>query len=378
MKLFLAVFLGICLWVVNGFLGAHPSQDGMRLIAIGGRVLARSRLHNWLRDLFEGEDRVVDEDKRYVFDESITSSASSVPTYLFSALLSGLNVLPPEVSLKKGSQSGRRVQYLSYREIPLNWEALVDSHVQFASMTRSTIHRLVESVSLRTNEDILQQGTLRLYRFELNGEDALKVNEEMLAQANSRIQRGDDGIKVSNAGGYHSITDCFESGANARFARLCEAAVDIAEADDSTFGGKRRLLQKSENSEAWLNVNSHGCWNSLHTHTGSSWSGVYWAKVPSNDVSSGGDLLLKPSPHITETKTLSEIETLRLMIQDEIRNCALGPGCCDYINVKPVVSSLLLFPSYLQHAVVPLFVSEQHRASSAGERVSFAFNFAEL
>ena len=105
---------------------------------------------------------------------------------------------------------------------------------------------------------------------------------------------------------------------------------------------------------------------------------MYWAKVPSNDVSSGGDLLLKPSPHITETKTLSEIETLRLMIRDEIRNCALGPGCCDYINVKPVVSSLLLFPSYLQHAVVPLFVSEQHRASSAGERVSFAFNFAEL
>lgn len=355
-------------------------SEGLRYLG-GDIVLGNSRLRNWLKDLFEREDRVptlADEDKRYVFDETITSSLSSVPKYLFSALLSGLNVLPSEAALKKGSQNGRRVQYSSYREIPLNWEAglLVDSHAHFASITRSTIDRLVESVSLRTNEDILQQGSLRLYRFELNAEDALKVNEEMLAQANSRIEQ--DGIKVSNAGGYHSKTDCFESGANAKFARLCEVAVDIAEADDSTFGGgERRLLQKSENSEAWINVNSHGCWNSLHTHTGSSWSGVYWARVPSNDVSSGGDLLLKPTPHITETKGLSEIESLRLMIRDEIRNCA-ALGCCDYIRVKPVVSSLLLFPSYLQHAVVPLFVSEVHRASSTGERVSFAFNFAEL
>ena len=317
-------------------------------------------------------------DKSYVFDDLAAENAQT-PSYLLSAVLSGLNILPPESTLRSlRSQRGRRVQYASYRSLELVFTPSPQP-CPFASSAEANVSRLVESFSLRSNADVLEQGTLRVFKFQLTDADAAVVDEGIAAHTSCRGQ----GIFVSNSGGYHSGVDVFADGSHALLARLCESAVKHAEERDCSFGdgaSPRRRMQGSAQCEAWVNVNTHGAWNSLHTHTGSTWSGIYYSKVPSDDVTrpgGRGNLLLKPSPHLTELKTpLSKEEQRRLNVQPDVTS-GQTLSCCDSIELQPKRGMLLVFPAYLQHAVLPLFVRPRFRGSEAAERVSLAFNFAE-
>jgi Putative 2OG-Fe(II) oxygenase len=336
-------------------------------------------LGNWLMGLFQDPDEAAASasptlaDKSYVFDDLAAENVRT-PSYLLSAVLSGLNILPPESTLRSlRSQRGRRVQYASYRSL----ELVFTPSLQPGPFESSS--RLVESVSLRSNADVLEQGTLRVFKFQLTDADAAVVDEGIAAHTGGRGQ----GISVSNSGGYHSEVDVFADGSHALLARLCESAVKHAEERDCSFGAgvsRRRRMQDSAQCEAWVNVNTHGAWNSLHTHSGSTWSGIYYSKVPSDDVTrpgGRGNLLLKPSPHLTEVKTpLSKEEQRRLNAQPDVTS-GQTLSCCDSIELQPKRGMLLVFPAYLQHAVLPLFVRPQFRRSEAAERVSLAFNFAE-
>ena len=367
--------------LVAGFLAGH------RLQAQG------SRLGGWLSDLLKLDPEPsaaasTTEDKSFVFDGAVAADANSksTPEYLLSALLAGLNILPPEEKLRRGSQRGRRVQYESYSRQALNWAAFQhDRQEEFSSSSSASVNRLIESQSLSSNEDVLQQGTLRVYKFQLTDVDATEVNREILAQLGSFKASNDEGMKVSNAGGYHSLTNCFQDGANARLAGLCDAAAAHVEGAESLFGGhgdgnnNKRELQSSQESEAWVNCNSHGHWNSLHTHTGAAWSGIYYCKVPTPTVVSSvfyhGNLLIKPSPHTTEKSSLSALESRRL----NLRPMPMAQvQRCDYAEIAPVAGMLLLIPSYLQHAVLPLSILPRFRGTECSERVSLAFNLVPV
>jgi hypothetical protein len=221
-----------------------------------------------------------------------------------------------------------------------------------------------------------------------------------------------------------------------------------------------RELERYTEAEAWLNVSQHGCWNRLHTHEGAVWSGVYYVSTPnkmnnefaersyqqqhtssrssssssspssssSSPLSqsnvptsqqqyvSGGELLLKPTPHPLEMDSYSltaveqnrlnsiplheyggdgdgdgddhndsekcdtevhkgttqSIETSSSAVTvcktDTLPNEESDYGkpsfnkcravcMCDYITLDPEEGTMIIFPSYLHHAVLPLFVS---------------------
>jgi hypothetical protein len=86
---------------------------------------------------------------------------------------------------------------------------------------------------------------------------------------------------------------------------------------------------------------------------------------------------VKPSPHLSECKPLTAVERRRLNISNVVSS-GQTLSCCDSIEVRPSRGLLLVFPSYLQHAVLPLFVKPVYRGSEAGERVSLAFNVQQL
>jgi Putative 2OG-Fe(II) oxygenase len=247
------------------------------------------------------------------------------------------------------------------------------------------------------NEDELLVGALRVYRFNLMPDDVVAVNNNIRLDLASSEHSDSGGIQVSNAGGYHSSTDLFTREIHSLLARVCSDAVRIAERHDLEASAGARIgpssasdnvvrgLQPVGDAEGWVNRNRHGHWNSLHTHTGSTWSGIYYAKsaLEVSSVAYSGSLLIKPSSHIKEAKALSSAEMKRLNTYAAGGKGGMGAassepvvGRCDYVEIVPESGMMLIFPSYLQHAVLPLCINKEQRSEDAGIRISFAFNFA--
>lgn len=310
---------------------------------------------------------------------------------IVSAMLAGLNVLPTEESIP--TTSGRRkVEYQRYRCLSPTWKKIaddtpcgfnaniLDKHfpdlktTPFECIDFVNIIRTVDSLDDLT-DDGDEIGAFRVYKMKLTKEYFDEINCALVEDSLQRQSHDNNqGMQVSNAGGYHSVTDYFnvpdqvDGGDNhalkdasnkirSKMAAIASLAVNVAEANDFSFSndehamqqrsmsGKRsismdsrrsnnkiRQLQGSVDSEAWININRHGNWNRLHTHEGSAWSGVYYLQCPSTatpplpaetgvDVSTAavssttysGRLLIKPSPHISEIKyELSKLELGRL------------------------------------------------------------------
>jgi hypothetical protein len=314
--------------------------------------------------------------KEFIFDEIVDSDYF----HIVSAILSGLNILPSEKILKSGSQRGRRVQYSAYNRIVPTWKTVDAGHLSdFKSISTMCIQRVSESDDDNLG-DALIEGSLRVYSFQLLPSDIEVINSKIASLLTDYKTNSDEGIAVSNAGGFHSTTDCFMDGSLNLLGELCTKAVNVAENHDfkstsAILNNKMRTFQEYSQSEAWVNCNRHGHWNSLHTHSGSTWSGVYYPHT--TDAFAGrsysGNLLIKPSPHVTETKVLTEIEALRLKFKP---TKYAQPERCDFVEITPSAGSIVLFPSYLQHAVMPLFIQDNYR--SQVDRISVAFNFAEI
>lgn len=257
-------------------------------------------------------------------------------------------------------------------------------------MTSCSLSRLVDLPSMDEDKQLL--GRLRMYRFMLLPSDAELVNKSLFEQlASARLE----GMDVSNAGGFHSTTDLFSYEQNALLGNLTARAVTMAEKDDYTVSSAAatrpqmqnvvRAFQSTSESEGWINRNGHGHWNSLHTHTGCAWSGIYYARsaLDASRVSHSGALLIKPSAHVSEVGFVSDVDMCRLNAvaaasmsaskDDDIPRL----GRCDFMEITPQSGMMLVFPGYLQHAVLPLCIKEECRGLEEGTRVSFAFNYSE-
>jgi hypothetical protein len=288
---------------------------------------------------------------------------------------------------------------------------------------------------------VVTHGTFRIYKYKLPDEFARSLNVELLRSAETE-GKGGGGISVSNAGGFHGKPNYF-NGCNEdvvkQLADVVSNAVQAVELDDyvssiekskddtdqqvaklgsnETCKNAIRQLQSAGEAEAWININQHGHWNRLHTHEGAVWSGVYYihSKKESLLREYSGQLLLKPTPHITENSyRLSDVELGRLNCSNGTTNQAQpqgegqdltlmstssdtaithlegitdshphpqphhsNRGSCDYIQVPAEEGTMIIFPSWLHHAVVPLSIKEEYRGTEEGLRISLAFNFNE-
>ena len=98
---------------------------------------------------------------------------------------------------------------------------------------------------------------------------------------------------------------------------------------------------------AWANVNGPGDFNRLHTHAGSTWSGVYYV----------------------DTGALTDADGTPLHFFDPCQgraNTFLQPVVPARYSVRAEAGMMVLFPSYMPHMVFP------HQGER--QRISIAFN----
>lgn len=109
-----------------------------------------------------------------------------------------------------------------------------------------------------------------------------------------------------------------------------------------------------EIQNSWINKHVKGQDNSVHWHSNAMLSGVYYPLANPND----GDILFKRS----HTYYNLFYDTVRVEFKEGYNN----QFNTDLYNITPVSGDLIIFPSHLEHMVVP--------NENDSERYSLAFN----
>jgi uncharacterized protein (TIGR02466 family) len=165
-----------------------------------------------------------------------------------------------------------------------------------------------------------------------------------------RHARDHSGEQLTNEGGWHSETGRLE---------FCGSAGErlIAHMREMTREATARLYAEfsAEPPEplswilsAWANVNNRGDSNNMHTHPGATWSGVYY---------------------VDDGEAVAGAEGTALHLSDPCppRTNIFFPDLLSAtVRIRPVPGLMILFPSYVPHAVPP------HRGDRP--RISIAFN----
>lgn len=165
------------------------------------------------------------------------------------------------------------------------------------------------------------------------------------------------GVQKSNLQGWQSEIDMLNWGGEAA-KRLSDHVVQRCEelTTDIAASGQRRFRWSPE---MWANVSRLGASNMAHCHPGAFWSAVYYVDDGyggSPDKALGGQLLLiDPRFPMLRMRT----PDLRYRASED-----------DYDNqevwMRPQTGLLIMFPSWLSHAVMPYLAN--------GARISIAIN----
>jgi len=160
------------------------------------------------------------------------------------------------------------------------------------------------------------------------------------------LRKTDNGRAMSNFGGWQSndillgdyaITDSF--------AKIVEEYA-IKCVDDYGFANGTYLKMQN----MWLSANSNGAFNQIHNHAGSFVSGTFYIKVPKG----AGEITFYRN-HFEEYAITGAAPIAQ--------HTAISGSTCRY---EPRQGRLILFPGYLQHAVMP--------TAGDDERISLSFN----
>ncbi len=162
-------------------------------------------------------------------------------------------------------------------------------------------------------------------------------------------ERQHPGTKKTNVGGWHSETESLAFCGNAG-ERLIRHIYEMAEeATGRLYASHGRAPERLTWSlSIWANVNRRGHYNNMHTHPSATWSGVYY-------VDNG------------ESNPAAEGTGIHLYDANPARTNIFFPylGSPSF-RFPPVPGLMILFPSYVPHAVPP------HQGDRP--RISIAFN----
>lgn len=178
--------------------------------------------------------------------------------------------------------------------------------------------------------------------------DSADLNAALRASILDQARRHPGSVRT-NMGGWHSepglLEFCGEAGT--RLIRRMDAMVK--EATLRLYAEFGQAPQHATWSlSAWANVNRRGDFNQLHTHPGATWSGVYYVDPGEADPAAPGTAIQLYDPDPARANLFfPELSTANVLF-------------------KPDPGLMILFPSYVPHAVPP------HRG--ARERISVAFN----
>ena len=341
----------------------------------------------------------------------------AAPDWLLRPVLGNAWDLPPEWLLKQMDGGALRVRYSGFRRRALEWQPPAQplrpaDAAAFASHSVAMLRRRGDSRCRtgggRTAAPVGATGVagagaaFGIHRVELVTELAGKLNGALLHLAREGEAKS-AGVEVSNVGGWHSSQDMhlWTDGASAALTSLFARAAALAEQHERACepGGGCASPEHAplapaaqlEVADAWLNISRHSNWNKLHTHEGRCWSGVYYVSAAGaadcHARAYSGALLFKPDPAAAEPHyelTPAELRRLHAVTATtEETTCertsstgAGSDGVCDYYQAQPRPGTLLLFPSWLLHCVLPLYVADQEGQCGVDAiRVSAAYNF---
>lgn len=162
-------------------------------------------------------------------------------------------------------------------------------------------------------------------------------------------ERHHPGATLTNYGGWHSaygrLEFCGDAGERL-VAHMHEMIEEATSRLHASFG--KPAPPATWRLSVWANINRRGDFNQVHTHPGATWSGVYY-------VDHG------------EAEGVSAATSIQLFDPDAARTNLFFPELqASSIAFKPEPGLMILFPSYVPHAVPP--------HGSDRPRISVAFN----
>ena len=159
--------------------------------------------------------------------------------------------------------------------------------------------------------------------------------------------RDPEGVDISNVGGWHSNTNMLDWGGEAARALVFKA---MTMADAQTLDTKADSGSRFADGrfgwipEMWANISQAGHANQYHTHPGSFWSIVAYLDdgyEGDDDPALGGELQLLDPRMPMVRMTAPDLRTLG----------ADGTAQANEPTVRPQTGMIVMFPSWLQHAV---------------------------
>ena len=185
--------------------------------------------------------------------------------------------------------------------------------------------------------------------------DAAELNAELRRVILER-ERDDQGVSHSNLGGWQSSWD-LETWGGPAAGRLLGAARELATRMTCDRAGK--AVRVTWMTNAWANINRRSHGNEFHTHPGAYWSGTYYV----DDGGIGDDHALGGEFEMQDPRGVAPAMYAPLLGFAVPGGQSAGASELIY----PKSGQLVLFPSWLLHAVRP------YRGDR--ERISVAFNF---
>lgn len=186
--------------------------------------------------------------------------------------------------------------------------------------------------------------------------DAVALNAEIRDVVLLKEQES-EGRQHSNLGGWQSEHD-FERWGGASGRRMLEAAAKLATKMTANRDGKAVKIAWKMN--AWANINRRGHGNEFHTHPGAFWSGTYYV----DDGGIGDDTELDGAFEMQDPRGVAPAMYAPNLGFSTPGGLSVGASELIY----PKAGQMILFPSWLQHAVRPYHGNQT--------RISIAFNLS--
>lgn len=169
-------------------------------------------------------------------------------------------------------------------------------------------------------------------------------NDEMYKKI-KQLEKNTETAYLSNLGGFQSPTDRYDMmTTDPVFQPLRNLIIHIIE-KELNFKAK-----KFEFDSMWCNVNYKNDYNMIHSHGHFDFSGAYYVKTPKN---CGQIVFRDPRP---------------AAVTSDFITTQFNNG--EVFRIEPEVGKLLIFPSYLDHMVLP--------SKTKDDRVSISWNIKAI
>ena len=184
----------------------------------------------------------------------------------------------------------------------------------------------------------------------------LDLNISNLKHFCEKTQKKDIGRIASNSGGYQSNNLSLDKSPLSPLIKEIETNANVFA---QQFLNKK-VIQKIDS--IWMNTNSYKDSNRVHSHPGSSISGVYYVKVPSN----AGNIIFQHPAFETLGYYYNSFNSLPGDVNEPEEYNTFNTS---QVGAPAIENTLYLFPSWLMHYV-------ESNTNKTEERISISFNIS--